>query len=222
MAEDLKLLKIGTKLAALEELEERGQTPSGSETDQIRNNISSLVTTTFTTEDDNVHSQAQVIRRKAIKAMASRLAFAVFGGAMMIIPVLIMKLKGDLESVLLTMSLFTLFAAVLMAATLRKADDKDIIFANAAYAAVLVIFVANDSTNFHYSNDEYYHVVHELIGVVPGAILGAVLVIALIAAWLMYRPDRLLADRLRCMMQRGRTTRPKTNIKETKSTEQSV
>lgn len=74
----------------------------------------------------------------------SRLAMALFGGAMLVVPMVIMSLFPSKLAGLLTTSLFVIGVAVVLAGFMRDAGPKDILAATAAYAAVLVVFVGTD------------------------------------------------------------------------------
>jgi membrane protein implicated in regulation of membrane protease activity len=71
----------------------------------------------------------------------SRLAFALFGGVALVAPMLIMTLYPSKLTALLTTSLFVIAVAVLLAWRMKDAQNKDIVGATAAYAAVLAVFV---------------------------------------------------------------------------------
>jgi VIT1/CCC1 family predicted Fe2+/Mn2+ transporter len=74
----------------------------------------------------------------------SRLTMALFGGAILVVPMLIMSLRPSKLTGLLTTSLFVVGVAVALAGFMRDAGPKDILAATAAYAAVLVVFVGTD------------------------------------------------------------------------------
>jgi hypothetical protein len=76
----------------------------------------------------------------------SRLAMALFGGAALIAPMLIMTLHQSKLTSLLTTSLFVVGVAVVLAWQLKDAKKQDIVAATAAYAAVLVVFVGAVTT----------------------------------------------------------------------------
>jgi ABC-type multidrug transport system fused ATPase/permease subunit len=71
---------------------------------------------------------------------ASRLAFGLFGGFALIVPMLIMDLHPTKLTSLLTTSVFVVALAITLAVTTTW-EPKDIIASTAAYAAVLVVFV---------------------------------------------------------------------------------
>ncbi|KAJ5717292.1 hypothetical protein N7488_002938 [Penicillium malachiteum] len=78
---------------------------------------------------------------KARLDFLSRLVMALFGGAALIVPMLIMTLSPSKLNSLLTTSLFVVGIAVILAWFMKDAGPKDILGATAAYAAVLVVFV---------------------------------------------------------------------------------
>ncbi|KAJ5727950.1 hypothetical protein N7493_005770 [Penicillium malachiteum] len=78
---------------------------------------------------------------KARLDFLSRLVMALFGGAALIVPMLIMTLSPSKLNSLLTTSLFVVGVAVVLAWFMEDAGPKDILGATAAYAAVLVVFV---------------------------------------------------------------------------------
>jgi VIT1/CCC1 family predicted Fe2+/Mn2+ transporter len=85
-------------------------------------------------------------KEKMWQAFVSRLAMALFGGAALIAPMLIMALHQSKLTSLLTTSLFVIAVAVMLAWWMEDATNKDIVGATAAYAAVLVVFVGTGTT----------------------------------------------------------------------------
>ncbi|KAH6670569.1 hypothetical protein B0J14DRAFT_596547 [Halenospora varia] len=75
------------------------------------------------------------------RKFVSRLTMALFGGAALIAPMLIMTLHQTKLTTLLTTSLFVFAVAAVLAWWMEDAESKDIVGATAAYAAVLVVFV---------------------------------------------------------------------------------
>jgi hypothetical protein len=71
----------------------------------------------------------------------SRLSMALFGGATLIAPMLIMTLHPTQLTSLLTTSVFVFAVGAALAWWMKDAASKDIMGATAAYAAVLVVFV---------------------------------------------------------------------------------
>lgn len=76
----------------------------------------------------------------------SRLFAALFDGISLIAPMLIMTLHQTRLTSLLTTSIFVIAVAVVLAYVMEDAQNKDIVAATAAYAAVLVVFVGMATT----------------------------------------------------------------------------
>ena len=72
---------------------------------------------------------------------------AAFGGATLIVPMLIMVLDQRMVTTLVTTSAFTLGIGLILAFWMEDSNGKDIIAATAAYAAVLVVFVGSGNVN---------------------------------------------------------------------------
>jgi hypothetical protein len=87
------------------------------------------------------------VRHKKEKGLVSRVLMAIFGGATLIVPMLIMVLDQRRVTTLLTTSCFTLGIGLILAFWMEDANSKDIIAATAAYAAVLVVFVGSGGVN---------------------------------------------------------------------------
>jgi hypothetical protein len=83
---------------------------------------------------------------KKQRQFLSRLAMALFGGAALIAPMLIMTLHQSKLTSLLTTSLFVVVVAVTLAWWMEDAKNQDVMAATAAYAAVLVVFVGTGTT----------------------------------------------------------------------------
>ena len=66
---------------------------------------------------------------------------ALFGGIVVVGPMLIMVLRRDQTTSLVTTSVFVVAVGLVLAWFMREAERKDILTATAAYAAVLVVFV---------------------------------------------------------------------------------
>jgi hypothetical protein len=75
-----------------------------------------------------------------------RVSFAFFGRVALIAPMLIMTLHSTRLTALLTTSVFVTFVAGVLAWSMEDAQNKDIVAATAAYAAVLVVFVGTAMT----------------------------------------------------------------------------
>jgi hypothetical protein len=83
-------------------------------------------------------------KSKARLSFLGRLAMAIFGGAALVVPMLIMSLRPSKLTSLLTTSLFVVGVAIALVWFMKNAAPKDILAATAAYAAVLVVFVGTD------------------------------------------------------------------------------
>ncbi|KAK7928398.1 hypothetical protein PG985_005396 [Apiospora marii] len=79
------------------------------------------------------------VAQSALVDLKQRLAMAALGGALLVGPMWLMVKRNDLNTSLMSTTLFVVFFGLLMAAYLDKA--KDVMSATAAYAAVLVVFV---------------------------------------------------------------------------------
>jgi VIT1/CCC1 family predicted Fe2+/Mn2+ transporter len=88
----------------------------------------------------------QIATSQKNRKFFSRLAMALFGGAALIAPMLIMTLHQTKLTSLLTTSLFVVAVAVTLAWWMEDAKNQDVIAATAAYAAVLVVFVGTGTT----------------------------------------------------------------------------
>jgi hypothetical protein len=84
------------------------------------------------------HKHAQTFRKRFLIAASSGLA--------LIAPMLIMTLHPTKLTSLLTTSLFVIVVALILARVMDEAQNKDIVAATAAYAAVLVVFVGTTMT----------------------------------------------------------------------------
>lgn len=72
---------------------------------------------------------------------------ATFGGLTLIVPMLIMVLDQRRVTTLVTTSAFTFAIGLVLAFWMEDAQNKDILAATAAYAAVLVVFVGSGTVN---------------------------------------------------------------------------
>ena len=79
--------------------------------------------------------------RSQKRAFSQRIVMALFGGAAVIGPMLIMTLHPSRNTSLITVSLATFLFALLLAIIANDSAGKDVLGATAAYAAVLVVFV---------------------------------------------------------------------------------
>ncbi|KAI9745420.1 MAG: hypothetical protein M1818_000954 [Claussenomyces sp. TS43310] len=100
----------------------------------------------FKLQSYNLKAEQEEQRKRALEEwwiMIRRFAMAVAGGIALIIPVVIMtEYPGKIESLVTTSISVILFAIFLT--WYSKADEKDILAATAAYAAVLVVFVGTN------------------------------------------------------------------------------
>ena len=84
--------------------------------------------------------------RSQKKAFTQRIIMAMFGGAALIGPMLIMTLHPSRNTSLVTVSIATFLFALVLAFIARDSAGKDVLAATAAYAAVLVVFVGTSMT----------------------------------------------------------------------------
>lgn len=80
-------------------------------------------------------------RQRQLEALLNRIKMALFGGVVVVAPMLIMALHRTLLTTLLTTSLFVLAVGLILAWSMDSGEPKDILTATAAYAAILVVFV---------------------------------------------------------------------------------
>lgn len=80
-------------------------------------------------------------QRSQENAFTQRIIMAMFGGAALIGPMLIMTLHPSKNTSLITVSVATFVFALVLAFIARDGAGKDVLGATAAYAAVLVVFV---------------------------------------------------------------------------------
>lgn len=93
----------------------------------------------YTGEGGRLNKQDQ--RRGLIENLFNRVRMALFGGVVVVAPMLIMALHRTLLTTLLTTSVFVLAVGLVLAWSMDTAEPKDILMATAAYAAILVVFV---------------------------------------------------------------------------------
>ena len=79
--------------------------------------------------------------RSRKQVFTQRIIMALFGGAAVIGPMLIMTLHPSRNTSLITVSLATFLFALLLAIVAKDSAGKDVLAATAAYAAVLVVAV---------------------------------------------------------------------------------
>jgi hypothetical protein len=75
----------------------------------------------------------------------TRLIIAVSAGLTLIVPMLIMSLHPSKLTSLVTTSVFVVAVTVVLAYVMEDAQNKDIVAATVAYAALLVVFVGTGS-----------------------------------------------------------------------------
>ncbi len=80
-------------------------------------------------------------RRFQENAFTQRIIMAMFGGAALIGPMLIMTIHLSKNTSLITVSVATFVFALVLAFIARDSAGKDVLGATAAYAAALVVFV---------------------------------------------------------------------------------
>jgi hypothetical protein len=85
-------------------------------------------------------------KKKRILHFLCRLCVGITGGAALIVPIFTMILVPSKVGALLTISISVIAVAVGMVSFMRDAQNKDIIAATAAYAAVLVVFLGPGTT----------------------------------------------------------------------------
>lgn len=81
------------------------------------------------------------LEKERRNAFAERLWMGAFGGAALIGPMLLMTLRRDLNTSIITASVATALFVLVIGIGGRELGGKDILAATAAYAAVLVVFV---------------------------------------------------------------------------------
>jgi VIT1/CCC1 family predicted Fe2+/Mn2+ transporter len=81
------------------------------------------------------------LERERSAGYVSRFSMAMFGGAALIIPMLIMALHPGLTLDLVTTSVATVVFGIIIALLGTDSSGKDVLTSTAAYAAVLVVFV---------------------------------------------------------------------------------
>ena len=83
----------------------------------------------------------RLMKQRKFEALLNRVKMALFGGVVVVAPMLIMTLHRTLLTTLLTTSLFVLAVGLILAWSMDGGEPKDILTATAAYAAILVVFV---------------------------------------------------------------------------------
>jgi len=98
----------------------------------------------ITREHGLMMAHSEIATRRSL--FLSRLSFALFGGLALIAPMLIMTLHQTKLTVFLTTSIFGVAVALVLALFMEGTQNKDIVAATAAYAAVLVVFIGTAVT----------------------------------------------------------------------------
>jgi hypothetical protein len=86
------------------------------------------------------------LEREKENAFWERLWMGGFGGTALIGPMLLMVLRRDSHTSIITASVATFLFASFPAVAVRILEGKDVLAAVAAYAAVLVVFVGTSMT----------------------------------------------------------------------------
>ena len=86
------------------------------------------------------------LEREKENAFWERLWMGGFGGIALIGPMLLMVLRRDLNTSIITASVATVLFAIFLAVTARSLAGKDVLAAVATYAAVFVVFVGTSMT----------------------------------------------------------------------------
>ena len=130
---------------------------------------------------------------EGIRQFLARLGMALFGGLALIAPMLIMVLHESILTSLLTTSVFVLVIGATFALFMNDAQQKDVVGATAAYAAVLVVFVGASGGNAGSGpggtggSDSAPDAVKKTSmsdGVVAGIVIGAIVGIVIVAGLL--------------------------------------
>jgi len=95
--------------------------------------------------EEKAEEERKLAEDKQRSIFRIRLLIAVSSGLALIAPMLIMTLHQSKLTSLLTTSVFVVAVAVVLAWVMDDAENKDIVAATAAYAAVLVVFVGTGS-----------------------------------------------------------------------------
>ncbi|KAH8587019.1 hypothetical protein B0O99DRAFT_642917 [Bisporella sp. PMI_857] len=105
--------------------------------------------TTYCSEDGPSYQEWAASNARSKKQKTDfriRLLIAASAGLALIVPMLIMTLHRTKLTSLLTTSFFVIAVAIVLAYVMEDAQNKDIVAATAAYAAVLVVFVGTAMT----------------------------------------------------------------------------
>lgn len=112
-----------------------------------------------------------------VAAFLLRLKTSLFGGFVLVVPMLIMSLHPTLLTTLLTTSVFVFAVAVIIAIQMKTAEDKDVLGTTAAYAAVLVVFVGTTTTTITMKKS--------VIAIIVSAVIAGCTLIAFVSAVLL-------------------------------------
>lgn len=93
----------------------------------------------------DTEAEKKLLRNREISIFRTRLLIAVSAGLALVVPMLVMTLHPSRVTSLVTTSVFVVGVAVVLAWVMDDAQNKDIVGATAAYAAVLVVFVGTGS-----------------------------------------------------------------------------
>ena len=94
------------------------------------------------------------LEKEKLAAYGLRLRMAAFGGAALLVPMLIMALRPGLVVDLVTTSVATVLFGAATVLMLTDSSGRDVLAATAAYAAVLVVFVGSSLTPTSSSNSQ--------------------------------------------------------------------
>ena len=132
--------------------------------------------------------QQEERQREKYEKFWARFWMALFGGASLVVPMIIMTLHSTRTTTLATTSVFTFFVAILLAWFMSTADPKDVIAAIAAYAAVLVVFVgtsqqapSSGNHNGHEGGSKSSLSGGAIAGIVVGSLAGCFLLLVVLA-----------------------------------------
>jgi hypothetical protein len=180
---NVHLTRFACELATIREYEQRlmadGDTALKPFVDEKRSNVSdrqpSVLYKTGRLWCCGAHYSQKL---QNLSAFLSRLQMATFGGLVLLVPMLIIVLHPTKLTALVTTVVCVLFVGVVLSFYMRKAEDKDILSATAAYAAVLVVFVGTSTTTSELSDG--------VIGAISGGLVGVFLTLIGVLYFLFY------------------------------------
>lgn len=171
--EDLGLLDHAASLVAARELEQQaGTNEDGARQpviDRMRLNLADA-------QEALVGNPRWLDSGKRSTSSGQLLAFqaclvvGVFGGLVLLVPMMIMVLHPTKLTALVTTIVCVLFVTVALSVAVDDAQPKDIFAATAAYAAVLVVFVGTSTTSSSGESDR-------VVGAIAGGVLGGILLL---------------------------------------------